>query len=742
LEKAATLMGNAAEAWGVRGSKAAWSRRHGRKGFWTEMDMRNERDRLRKWGNLLENLAIVVLAFYPLRHMDWGLDLWDTGYNYANFRYIGAKHMDSMWLFSTYLANVAGNWLTGLPNGDTLMGMNLYTGLFASALALMGYFFCTRKLKMPKTIVFLGEMVALSLCWCPTALLYNYLTYLLFLISTIFLYQGLTKERKGYFVAAGAFLGANVLVRFSNLPEMGMILAVWAYDFIACVSEKRQRTCGMTDSSEKGLKKDGKWDKKAFAAGAGRVPGEGGFWRRTARHTLWCLLGYAGALAALLSDIHLRYGFGEYAAGISRLFAMTDNAADYKPAAMILGILGRYREELYWMVRMGAIAAGGTALFALAGWLEGILCGHPGGKGIGTARETGKKDKTARPDKRAKWEKAAGEDRAPLAAGILHTGVRVLWILVSIAMIGWLYRRGFLSFYYFSYDSIWHAGPIFLMLAMLIAGIRILDRNAAKEEKLIGGMVILIILLTPIGSNNGVLPSLNNLFLAGPYVLWESWRFLRHVGEYRTKGGLVISAFPAKGVLTAFLAICLFQFGAFGANFAFAEGTGIQDAEVAIDNNPILRNIKMSPERARWMEELSAYANEDGLQGQEVILYGDIPSISYYLAMPSAFNPWSDLDSYSLETMERDMAVLGAEVTEKGRDKPVIILEHNYALYEESLADGQRGTEEIPGEDGEELSWEKREEMEGDPKWKRLLAFMDAFGYEQTFHNGKFAVYR
>ena len=204
----------------------------------------------------------------------------------------------------------------------------------------------------------------------------------------------------------------------------------------------------------------------------------------------------------------------------------------------------------------------------------------------------------------------------------------------------------------------------------------------------------------------------------------------------------MISAFPAKGVLTAFLAICLFQFGAFGANFAFAEGTGIQDAEVAIDNNPILRNIKMSPERARWMEELSAYANEDGLQGQEVILYGDIPSISYYLAMPSAFNPWSDLDSYSLETMERDMAVLEAEVTEKGRDKPVIILEHSYALYEESLADGQRGTEEIPGEDGEELSWEKREEMEGDPKWKRLLAFMEAFGYEQTFHNGKFAVYR
>ena len=69
--------------------------------------MRKEKDRLSrtKWNNLLENLAIVILAFYPLRHIQLGLDFWDTGYNYANFQYMGTKHMDSMWLFSTYLTN-------------------------------------------------------------------------------------------------------------------------------------------------------------------------------------------------------------------------------------------------------------------------------------------------------------------------------------------------------------------------------------------------------------------------------------------------------------------------------------------------------------------------------------------------------------------------------------------------------------------------------------------------------------
>ena len=115
--------------------------------------MERERKQYRQPGksNLLENLFIVILSFYPLRHMGWGLDLWDTGYNYANFQYMGTEHMDPMWLFSTYLANVAGSWLTGLPGADTLRGMNLYTGLFVSVLALTGYFFCTRKLKMPRS---------------------------------------------------------------------------------------------------------------------------------------------------------------------------------------------------------------------------------------------------------------------------------------------------------------------------------------------------------------------------------------------------------------------------------------------------------------------------------------------------------------------------------------------------------------------------------------------------------------
>ena len=93
---------------------------------------------------------------------------------------------------------------------------------------------------MPAWIAFLGEVAAVCLCWCPTALLYNYLTYVLFLAGCLFLYQGLFREKNGLLVAAGICLGTNVLVRFSNLAEAGMIVAVWAYGIVCAVSVRKQ----------------------------------------------------------------------------------------------------------------------------------------------------------------------------------------------------------------------------------------------------------------------------------------------------------------------------------------------------------------------------------------------------------------------------------------------------------------------------------------------------------------------
>lgn len=613
--------------------------------------------------NIVENLFIILLAFYPLRHVQWGLDLMDTGYNYANFTYMGTEHMDPMWLFSTWLSNGVGHLLTKLPGGGGLVGMNFYTGLFVSLLALLGYWFCTRKLQIRPWIAFAGELAAMSLCWCPTALLYNYMTYVLFLGCFILLYLGLTKDKKGYLIAAGVCLGANVLVRFSNLPEAAMILAVWFYDFL-CAREERK----------------------------GGAPGQEGFWRKTLRHTGWCLAGYLATLALLFGYIHMQYGIGEYIEGISRLFAMTDTATDYRPTAMVINMLQDYRENLYWVIRMG--------IFPAAGMLLSIPAGLVKGKAGVVLR------------------------RAAQAAGVILSGAMLWWLAGAGGQ-----RIPFCTLDFCEYASMFRPAILFLMLTLFIAAVRIFHPKSRKEDRLVGSMLILVIFLTAIGSNNRTYTSMNNLFIAAPYTLQACWSFLK---EYRGKriAGVIVSLFPVKCALSAFLLLCCIQFGGFGLKFAFAEASGIRDVSAEVENNEVLKNVKMSGEKAEWMSSLSAWVNENGLQGREVILYGtplsnSIPALSYYLQMPAAFNPWINLTSYSSAVMEEDMSKLTGE-------RPVVILENGAALYEE-------GGREALGKAG--ISGGLQEIMETDEKLHMILNYMAQNGYIQAFRNEKFALY-
>ncbi len=612
-----------------------------------------------------ESLLVVILFWYPLRHIYWGLDLWDTGYNYANFVYMGLEHMDPMWLFSTYLANAVGHLLTMLPGAGSLVGMNLYTGMFAGALAIMGYFFCTRKLGISRGITFVGELAALSLCWCPTALIYNYLTYVLFLACVMLLYVGLTEERNWCLFLAGVCLGTNVLVRFSNLPEAAMILVVWVYAFLAA----RQK----------------------------RVAGVG----LAAKYTVFCLGGYLAALAVGLGYLHIRYGLDAYVNGIMRLFAMTEDATDYKPASMLTGLIDPYRENLYWAVRIFVIVLAGTLGFAVLKWIL----------------SRGGKD-------------SAGDVGGGLAGRGLWRLARAGACALAVLMLAWLYYRGFCSLEFYAYGAILRPGILFLMLTMGIAVIRIFYPKSMLEERLISGMVLLVVLLTSLGSNNGVYPSLNNLFVAAPYTLWQCERFLGHEKEWHFSW---VSVFPAKAVLTAFLALFLFQSGVFGVQFVFAEATGARDITTVIENNEILRGVKMNPERAEWMSGISEYVNAQNLTGQEVILYGRIPALSYYLQMPSAFNPWSDLDSYQYEVMEQDLRELTEEIARGERPYPTVILERRTNLY--LLG----GVEALRRDGMDEKSINK---MDQDKKLKLIGAYLDGLNYELAYENAKFTVYR
>lgn len=113
-----------------------------------------------KYRNLIENsLFVIILAFYPLIRINQGLDVSDTAYSLVNFQYFPSA--DGTWQTATYLANAAGYLFMQLPKGDTLLGMNFYTGLIVSFIALLFYYTMRKKCRHG---LFLWEKCWLWVC--------------------------------------------------------------------------------------------------------------------------------------------------------------------------------------------------------------------------------------------------------------------------------------------------------------------------------------------------------------------------------------------------------------------------------------------------------------------------------------------------------------------------------------------------------------------------------------------------
>lgn len=589
-----------------------------------------------------DGVFILLLVVYAMRHVHWGLDLLDTGYSYINFQYMDFEHMDSMWLFSTYLANVIGSTIMKLPFADTLLGQNVYTTLFVAALAIVGYVFCTRKLNMSKGVVFVGELLALSLCWCPSSVLYNYFSYLMVAVCVVLLYKGLTEERKWYLFAAGICLGVNVLTRFSNLPQMALILAVWAYGVLEYMQNR-----------------------------------EKGAFKTTVNCTLWCLGGYLTGLIPLLGYIHIKYGLDEYVLGITRLFGMTEMATDYSPINMVITMFYNYYLNVYWVLK--------TIYYVLIGivvWFVVDLM----------------KKKITLVEKNTTLQKVLD-----IIAGVVS-------IALAIAMVRNFYVDGLCNLDFYSYDSVRNPSLLFMMLTMVIAFVKLFQKDVAIADKLIGIIVVLIILITSIGSNNGTYSSMNNLFFAAPYTLWNVYVFVREAKDIVIKN-ISLSVVSIKAMLVAVVLFYGYQTMMFGCTFFYTEAEGAKNVVETVDNIPLLKSIKMSPEKAELIETSYEYVMKNGLEGRESITVGHRPAIAYYLNLPPAFNAWHSLHSYSLEQMILDMEELQEQIEAKQVQPPIIIVSKSYP------------------------------DFEVDDKWKLLLRFMEENGYERTLEVEEYIFY-
>lgn len=508
----------------------------------------------------------LFLALYPLIKSWQGIDVTDTCYNLANMRFFPA--LSGTWAGASYLANLTGWLFMKLPFGGTMFGMNLYTGLLVSALALLVYFWYRKR--MPAWLVFLGEALAIGLCWCPKVILYNYLTYFLFTAAVICLYEALTREKRGLLVLAGFLLGLGLFVRFpSNAVHTGLILAVW-YD---CYMKKKQV--------------------KEIAARTGL-----------------CVAGYAaGALPALLLML-LQFGPQGLLQLITDAFAMSSTAGDYALGAMVLSILSAYRVAVFrWGIYLLAGIAAGTAMFAV---------------------------------KKEKWLAAKG---AVYGMGLLLL-LRFFW------------GRGMFNFRYDTYESMFQWGMLFLVLSLLLFGGCLIKKTVQPRGRLWAFLLLLVILLTPLGSNNYTFPNLNNLFLIAPYTLWLLYRRWLHL----KREPLHYPWMAMAGVLCGML---LLQSLGFGSRFVFRDSAGGEKRDTQIENCDILTGMYTNKQNAAELQGVVDYCNETGLtEGNRLLTYGTVPGMGYLLDMaPALSTQWADLDTYPYEQFEEDMGLVDAAQT-------------------------------------------------------------------------------
>ncbi len=599
-----------------------------------------------KLNKILKVLFPVILFLYPMRHICNGVGWTDTAYNYANFMYM--DNMDDMWLFSTYLGTALGNFFTKLPLGSTMLGLNLYTGLFVSVLAVAGYFFFVKGVKLSPILTFMAEFVAINLCWCPTALLYNYLSFTLLSVGAVLLYFALMECKRSMlcFVLAGICLGVNVFVRLPNLANVALIVAVWAMGII------RKEKLG-----------------------------------KVLKQTGFCILGYVIGLGACFGLISLKYGASNYIEGILRLLSMPSEAADYSPIEMVLQQVRNYKQNLIWIGWLLLFVVLGTVVYQIL-------------------------------PKSWKWLKNIGY------VGAVFCGFYLLWALKMFNM------------EYTTYMSMlqW---AFMLLTATLTAGIVVIFKKGfTEQEKLLCGIGIIVMLITPLGSNNHLYLSINNLFFILPFTLWLLCRFFKWLpGAWKVRKW-EICTYPLKAMLACVGGMILLQTTLFAWNFVFLESNGTNGAEkfdTIIENNVILKGMYMEEERADSISGISSFVENQGLKGKEVILYGNIPAMSFYLEMPFAISAWPDLASYNYTVMLNDLQKIEADVTEQGRELPVILMEKTYGMY------AGRGEELLN-------AWEYDEaviaNLAADRKLLLLADFINKYGYKATFENGKFVLFQ
>ena len=529
---------------------------------------------------IMDCIFLAVLVLFPFLHLAFGVEFTDTAYSLGNYENL--DKMNLTWTVATFWANMMGKIFTMLPFGATWIGMKFYTTLVPVVGVVFSYLFL--KKYMPRVFVFIGEILAISLFWCPTTLLYNYLTYLLFTLAVIVLIESLEKEKRWGLAFAGIILAFNVFVRFPNITETALIVVVW---FSASL-KKKKFVYGLTD-------------------------------------TLICIGGFLAGIAANVGLVGIKYGFSSIPNMVISLFSMTGENTGYKPTGMIMAIITGYTTYYKSFILLVGIT---------------VLC-------------------------------------FAVSAIMKRHYVRIITVVAQFILYGvfliWAYRNHVFTLKYSDYSSMYFWMVIFFVIANIMSVWTMLRKRNELVHKLIAAAVLVIVWITPLGSNNALFPSMNNLFIVAPAVLFMIWnelfkgRNFYELLDLEARNTMVATRISFFLLIVSITIQCII----FGFVFIFRDTGFPAKNSTKIEGNEVLVGMHTNPERAAVIEALTSYVEDKGYEGKRAIFYGDIPGLEYILKMPCAIShTWPNLGSFSYDEFANDIDSI--------KDKPIVFINTDY----------------------------------------------------------------
>ena len=376
---------------------------------------------------------------------------------------------------------------------------------------------------------------------------------------------------------------------------------------------------------------------------------------RVLKETMLCIGGYFTGFLIPFITICIRFGSYAYAEMIQDLFSMSETAQDYSIAGMVVTTARAYGRTLGYMTIMIPCMAAGVAMFLLF------------------------------------RDRYVTLKRCLYVAGILILG-------------RFYFARGVFTLNYWYYDCMFQAAMMWIIVSILLffadcAGLI----RASRPDRLLSFVSLLMILLLPLGSNNYTFPVLNCLFLIAPASLGVFRRALRlaRLSDYGRQ------QFVWTSMAFAILALLTVQGTGFHLRYAFRDGmTDGVPRTARITEIPKLNGMATTAENAERLTGLYRFLSAEAPEEDTVILFGDIPGISYLMDLrPAIFTTWPDLESNETERLD--------EALNRLEGTPLVITHDSDSGYPHA-----------------------------ERKYNLLLMFMDRVGYETVYNDGYFIVYR